>query len=365
MHLFTAAFRPDVASWPAQSMDAEPFEAEQFDTGQFLGQSPSPMLDSMSSSSSKSSLSPELQPGSKGATAMHKIKTGKVAKKKSAKKPAAEQSGKFVIMTPTSINAQSGRPNPFECFEAMHTSHKGRKGPLADDTKKSALQVRRLGACFCCHSRKVKCDKERPCKNCKKLMLIVPQIVCWQFPDFLPVLFPAFFRRHLKKDEVARFITENIEAFSINGLEKPCTVELFSGTRFGSVLRIRGKFFTPKTDDVMRQWHVHANHDGVDLQSKNAVPIGIDPEQGGLKDELPKQCREYVRDILREPAYAEQLTETLQHTDLPRRILHIVGNYRAQTDVSCLPTPLSIGKQICADQWRLTYPGSPPLSDGP
>ncbi len=82
---------------------------------------------------------------------IRKIKgSGKIEKKK------AESPGKFVIMTPNLINAQAGKPNPFECFEAMRTTQRGRKGPLANETKESALQVRRLGACFCCHSRKVK-----------------------------------------------------------------------------------------------------------------------------------------------------------------------------------------------------------------
>ena len=87
----------------------------------------------------------------KAASPIRKIKGGgKVEKRK------AETPGKFVIMTPNLINAQSGKPNPFECFEAMRTTQRGRKGPLANETKESALQVRRLGACFCCHSRKVK-----------------------------------------------------------------------------------------------------------------------------------------------------------------------------------------------------------------
>lgn len=47
----------------------------------------------------------------------------------------------------------------------MRASQRGRKGPLAQEAKHQALQVRRRGACFCCHSRKVKCDKERPCKH--------------------------------------------------------------------------------------------------------------------------------------------------------------------------------------------------------
>lgn len=77
-------------------------------------------------------------------------------KSKVEKKKAAEPASKFLIMTPMLINAASGKPNPYECFEAMRMTHKGRKGPLANDTKQNALHVRRLGACFCCHARKVK-----------------------------------------------------------------------------------------------------------------------------------------------------------------------------------------------------------------
>jgi hypothetical protein len=84
---------------------------------------------------------------------IRKIKgSGKIEKRR------AEPASKFVIMTPTIINASSGagKPNPFECFDAMRTTQKGRKGPLANEVKENALQVRRLGACFCCHARKVK-----------------------------------------------------------------------------------------------------------------------------------------------------------------------------------------------------------------
>lgn len=83
-------------------------------------------------------------------------KNSKIEKKK------AEPANKFVIMTPTIINASAGKPNPFECFEAMRTTQKGRKGPLANEIKENALQVRRLGACFCCHARKVKVLRPMP-----------------------------------------------------------------------------------------------------------------------------------------------------------------------------------------------------------
>lgn len=91
----------------------------------------------------------------KAPSPIRKIKAsggGKIEKRR------AEPASKFVIMTPTIINASTGagKPNPFECFDAMRTTQKGRKGPLANEVKENALQVRRLGACFCCHARKVK-----------------------------------------------------------------------------------------------------------------------------------------------------------------------------------------------------------------
>lgn len=99
---------------------------------------------------SASSRSPEIKM-EKAPSPIRKIKgSGKIEKKR------AEPASKFVIMTPNIINAAAGKPNPFECFEAMRTTHRGRKGPLANEVKESALQVRRLGACFCCHARKVK-----------------------------------------------------------------------------------------------------------------------------------------------------------------------------------------------------------------
>lgn len=308
------------------------------------GQAVSPDLNYRSSS--QSSLSSPPGP-SKAVHPVAKVQAGKVEKKKSKKKekssaPLADQAGKFVIMTPKSITAQEGRTNPFfECFEeALRTSHKGRKGPLANGTKESALQVRRLGACFCCHSRKVRCDKERPCRNCVKLAASVPQVVCWQFQDFLPVLFPGFVRSHLRKEEMAKFLEENVEEFGTTGPEngKDLEVELFSGQRFRSVLVIPGaRFFTAKTSEVLTHWHLHAEASGVDLLARGAVPIGLDPGGGMQRDEIKRRAKEYVRSILTEPAFAEQLTETFRHTELPMRILQLVQRYWAQSEV-CFPT---------------------------
>ncbi|KAI8964072.1 hypothetical protein F5Y11DRAFT_116314 [Daldinia sp. FL1419] len=268
------------------------------------------------------------EPG-KGASPIRKVRSGyKVEKRKS------EASSKFVIMTPNLIHQQSGKPNPFECFEAMRTTQRGRKGPLAHETKESALQVRRLGACFCCHSRKVKCDKERPCKNCKKLTAQVPQIMCWQFGDFLPVLFPEFMRTHFKKDQIATFISENVESFRPNNAEVPCSVELFSGSRFNATLTVPASFFTPKSAEILQHWHVNMGINQMDLQSRGAAPIGIDPENSTQREELKRRAREYIQNLTTEPLYAQQVTDAIRSTQIPRKVLSIVQRFAQRSQSS-------------------------------
>lgn len=142
-------FRNDnnVPPWAPMNLKNEDFASAIVDeTNSFTSQSPRQRSPTHSSHhSSPRSPYVKAEPG-KGASPIRKVRNGyKVEKKKS------ESSSKFVIMTPNLINQQSGKPNPFECFEAMRTTQRGRKGPLAHDTKESALQVRRLGACFCCH----------------------------------------------------------------------------------------------------------------------------------------------------------------------------------------------------------------------
>jgi len=277
---------------------------------------------------------------------IRRVKNARVEKKKSSSSSASPSSdplgggSKFVIVTPTSINAHAGKHNPFECFEAMRTTQKGRKGPLANDTKENALQVRRLGACFCCHARKVKCDAERPCRNCKKLAVNVPQVVCWQFQDFLTVLFPEFIRGHFKKDEMARFVADNIQAFTVDGAEKPCAVELFSGVRFGATLNIRAKFFTAKTSEVLQHWHMKVDGSELVMESKGAAPIGLELDTAAQRDELRKKTKEYIHLLTQEPAYADQLTDSLTHTELPRKVLTIVQRYARQSEVSIRPQVL-------------------------
>lgn len=295
----------------------------------------SPSQLSTASSSSPKSPAVKSEGSSRSGKAMRKVIGAKVEKNKS------DSSSKFVIVTPTTISARAGKPNPFECFEAMRTTQKGRKGPLANETKESALQVRRVGACFCCHSRKVKCDKERPCKHCKKLMLQVPQVVCWQFQDFLPVLFPEFIRGHFKKDIMASFITENVEGFTVNGAEQFCSVELSSGPRFATTLTLQAKFFTAKTCDVLQHWHLSTEKDHVDLQSQGSAPIGIEVSKGPQKDEMKKLTKGYIQALVNEPLLADQLTDLFRSTRLPTKILSIVQKFAKRSDVSCI-TALTI-----------------------
>ncbi|KAH6624364.1 hypothetical protein B0J18DRAFT_176718 [Chaetomium sp. MPI-SDFR-AT-0129] len=285
----------------------------------------------------------------------------------SASTSASSAASKFLIVTPSSISHNSSTQpnlNPFECLDALSRgpTQRGRKGPLATDTKQSALVVRRMGACFSCHARKVRCDKERPCRNCVRLAGSVPQVVCWQFGDFTPVLFPGFIRGHLRREEVAKFVEGSVESFRVGGVEVPCTVELVSGVGFGAktVLEIKAKFFTARTADVLQHWHAQLGRNGMDLASRGAAPIGLEMGSSsssdgsgkessssgsgsdGQKAELKRRVREYVQAMVDEPHFAELVTPAPQHTDLPRRVLRIVHDYAMRCDVPMVRRALSI-----------------------
>ncbi|KAM0273420.1 hypothetical protein ACHAPA_001573 [Fusarium lateritium] len=315
--------------------------------------SPSPMSNYSQNSLPSSKASPS---GNKSPITMpiRKVKVGKVEKKKKI-----EQSGKFVIVTPDSISAHASRPNPFECFEAVNrTSQRGRKGPLADATKENALQVRRHGACFCCHSRKVKCDLERPCKSCKKLMVQVPQVVCWRFSDFLTILFPEYIRGHFVKEQMATFVEENITGFHIQGVEQVCSVELFSGPLFNTVLAIQAKFFTPKTEEVKNHWQLqNVGGNRVELRPNRAANIGIELDKSAERDGLKKRTKRYIQELLTEPYFVDQVTDSFQSTNLPRKILRIVKQYADATECLMVKRALSIycmhyimTRQLCLTQ---------------
>src|SRR5690606_34431194 len=125
---------------------------------------------------------------------------------------------------------------------------------------------------------------------------------------------------------------------------EPCVVELFSGPLFRSVLKVKAKIFIPKTAEVMEHWHLQAEGAGVELCRRDAVPVGIDPAEEGQREEMKKAAKDYIQALLSERAFAQQLTDVFQHTDLTKRILRTVQTYLAQTDVSelfpCEPPPL-------------------------
>lgn len=255
--------------------------------------------------------------------------------------PTATQS-KFLIVTPSSISAHSHKPNPFECFEALRPSQRGRKGPLATDTKQSALQVRRMGACFSCHARKVRCDKERPCRSCVRLAQQVPQVVCWQFSDFTGVLFPEFIRGHLRKEAVVRFVGDTVDCF----MDREWAVEMYSGYGLTARLVVPGvKFFTAKTVEALEHWHLRVGVNNMDLQARGAAPIGLEVRPDGWegqRNEMRKRVREYVQAIVAEPGYAELVTQAPQHTQLPRKLLQIVHDYANRRDVAMVKRALTI-----------------------
>jgi hypothetical protein len=175
-------------------------------------------------------------------------------------------------------------------------------------------------------------------------MVQVPQVICWQFQDFLPVLFPSFIRTHFRREEMTKFISENIAGFTIDGAEKPCVVELFSGASWTSTFQIKAKFFTPKTSEVLQHWHMQVGRNSVDLQARGAPPIGLEMDGSvpAQRDEIRKKAREYIQSIIQEPRYAEQVTDSLRHTDLPRKILKIVQRYAQRSDQPIVKKALSI-----------------------
>ncbi|KAK1756132.1 hypothetical protein QBC47DRAFT_379193 [Echria macrotheca] len=330
---------------------------------------PPPQRVSPGASSQASSISPRSPPmqikqedGSRTSPkpiAIRKVRDARVGKKTSAKKspssvsPLSSSGGSssgnslgasmFLIVTPDSVNAHADKSNPFDCHDALRSSQRGRKGPLANETKESALKVRRLGACFHCHARKVRCEETRPCKNCDKLRQTVPHAMCWQFDDFDVVLFPDFIRGHFARDEMSRFIGDNILAFSVDGVEKPCTVELMSGGGFGATLSIRAKFFTAKTAEVLQQWHLERHSNGVaDLHPRSAAPIGLDPDSPLSKDDIRKKADKYIQAMVSAPAFAELVTNDCRHTRLPRTILRIVQDYATRADNAMVKRALSI-----------------------
>ncbi|CAK7197397.1 hypothetical protein SEUCBS139899_000043 [Sporothrix eucalyptigena] len=257
---------------------------------------------------------------------------------------------RFVIFTPKTISTHAGtgsRFNPFECFEAMSATQKGRKGPLAEEVKESALQVRRAGACFCCHSRKVKCDAQLPCKNCQKLINHLPNVMCWRFDDFLGPLFPSLIRGHFRKDVMAAFVSDNIVSF--NG-DTPYTIHLSSGMVFNSTLEIRNvRVFKPASASIaLKHARLQSANDQIHLSVENSLPVALDLSENSIvgaslqQEKIKKALRTYVDAIIKEDAYVDTVTARLQGSELPKRILNITRNFYLKTSSPIVKQALCI-----------------------
>lgn len=265
----------------------------------------------------------------------------KTQKKKTSASPSSDSAeiGKFkdgMLMFCNQTVDTWGKGNAFGEMENIErSSQKGRKGALSEEVRANALKVRQTGACFCCHIRKVKCDQARPCKNCVKLCTQVPEVVCWKFPDFIPYMFPDFIRGHFRREEMAKFVEDNVASFTVNGVESPCIVTLSSGPSFGAKLVVKAKFFTPRavTSDVMQQWYQFIGDSGaVDLAAHRAAPIGLDTDasgntSGSQRSELRRKVEAYADALVKEPTYAVQVTDAIRKTAVPRKVLVIVQRY--------------------------------------
>lgn len=249
---------------------------------------------------------------------------------------------RFVIFTPKSVSTKSvsgGRFNPFECFEAMSATQKGRKGPLAEEVKENALQVRRAGACFCCHSRKVKCDAQLPCKNCIKLTTHLPQAICWRFDDFLGPLFPTLIRSHFRKDIMASFVSENIDSFYGDTSHTIC---LSSGLAFKAELEVRNvRTFRPvHASSALQHARLHSANNMLQVSLGNSLPVALDFTENSAvaafsqQEKIKKALRTYVDSIIKEDAYVNTVTERLRGSELPKKILNITRNFYFKTNVN-------------------------------
>ncbi|RBQ96403.1 hypothetical protein VDGD_06668 [Verticillium dahliae] len=246
----------------------------------------------------------------------------------------------FFVFTAEQVNiaTAAGRSN---CFDGgMHTTQRGRKGPLATSTKEAALKVRIKGACFCCKSRKVRCDADGDCRNCRKIRTGTPQLVCWRFPEFIPVLFPEFMRTHLRRDEMAEFIREHVGMPSRSS--ESYQIELHSGDHFQTTLVLKALTFQPKDVDAHHGWHSEVKKNEVQLHKQDSVPLLLDLETDSQREAVKRKISTYISSLSTEEHYAKQITEELGDIVLPKKILDLVQNYARKTDSKMVKKALSI-----------------------
>ncbi|KAK7737769.1 hypothetical protein SLS53_006389 [Cytospora paraplurivora] len=271
-------------------------------------------------------------------------------KRKRSSSPRAASvpgSGENPRLTFLNMNLENwGKGNADAMSELSRQAQKGRKGALSEDTRASAQAVRDKGACISCHRRKVKCDEQRPCRNCEKDGNRLPQTVCCRVDDFVCVLLPRSIHEHLEKGQMNKFVSDNVESFTLNGIEQHCTVTLSLGPILASTLVVKASFFTtrPSTSDVLQhcsQVLSKTNAGNVEFEMMNAAPIGLDMDIATWKS-LRKAVGDYVDSIVQEPEYAFQLTDWVRKTSLPREMLQIMHQYCQQSNSPIVKEALSI-----------------------
>ncbi|KAK3340666.1 LOW QUALITY PROTEIN: hypothetical protein B0H65DRAFT_510761 [Neurospora tetraspora] len=297
--------------------------------------------------------------------AIHKTRgNARVQKKKASPSPSAVSfttisstaavvnfsgENKFVVITPQSISQNAAKGSSAALFGGKdaegsnRTTLRGRKGPLAISTAISALQVRRIGACFCCHARKVSCEETRPCRRCEKLKLTVPEVICWQFSDFTEVIFPGWLKAHLKREGAKgaeEYVRGNVASFLVRfredeeESEKPIKLRLTLGRGFNkdAMLTVFAKFFTPTPDapDATR-WYTtreHPDGHGIVLEESPATPIALPYGWLDQREELRRHLRQFHEGLYNEDKWAYLLTQSCEHTtEIPTRVLPILRRY--------------------------------------
>ncbi|KAK1774531.1 hypothetical protein QBC45DRAFT_436743 [Copromyces sp. CBS 386.78] len=305
--------------------------------------------------------------------AIHKTRgNARVQKKKASPSPSAvsftttssshvavvnfASQNKFVVITPQSISQNAAKGSSAAMFGGKdaegnnRTTLRGRKGPLATSTAVSALNVRRMGACFCCHARKVSCEETRPCRRCEKLKLTVPEVICWQFSDFTEVIFPGWLKAHLRRDGARgaeEYVRGNVASFLVRfredeeECEKPIKLTLTLGRGFNkaAMLTVFAKFFTPTPNapDATRWYTMRDQSDAgpgrnqkkrLTLEEFPATPIALPYGWLDQREELRRHLRQFHEGLYNEDQWAYLLTQSCEHrTDIPKRVLPILRRY--------------------------------------
>ncbi|KAH7631655.1 hypothetical protein B0T09DRAFT_106902 [Sordaria sp. MPI-SDFR-AT-0083] len=258
---------------------------------------------------------------------------------------------KFVVLTPQSISQNAAKGNSAALFGGKdaegnnRTTFRGRKGPLAISTAVSALNVRRMGACFCCHARKVSCEETRPCRRCEKLKLTVPEVICWQFSDFTDVIFPGWLKAHLKREGkrgAEEYVRGNVASFLVRfredeeEAEKPIKLTLTLGRGYNkdAMLTVFAKFFTPTpTASDATRWYTTREHPagkdrGLILEENPATPIALPYGWLDQREELRRHLRQFHEGLYNEPDWAYLVTQSAEDfTRIPERVLPILRRY--------------------------------------